>query len=142
MSGHYIGRMESVLTELRLAARRLSGDRWAAGGAILAAALGAGLNTAVFAVAYGVLLRPLPYAYSDRLVIVDTDASLTRIAEWRSRLTSFEQAGAYVRESFTVTIAGEPRLAPVAVVDDGFFDTLGARPRAGRTWTRGDASTA
>jgi len=39
--------------ELRIAARRLAADPWTAVAAIVAAALGAGLNTAVFAVAYG-----------------------------------------------------------------------------------------
>src|SRR5687768_9415527 len=141
MRRHYIGRMGNVLIELRMAARRLRGDRWAAGGAILAAALGAGLNTAVFAVAYGVLLRPLPYADAQRLAIVDVDASVTRVAEWGNRLTSFEQFGAYVRESLTAAIAGVPGLAAVAVIDDGFFPPLGARPRAGRTWSRGDSSS-
>jgi putative ABC transport system permease protein len=131
--------MSTVLNELRLAVRRLRGDRWAAGGAILAAALGAGLNTAVFAVAYGVLLRPLPYADAGRLAIVDADAKLPRIEDWRRALSAFGGAAAYRHEGFTVTIAGEPRLLPVALVDDHFFDTLGARPRAGRTWSAGES---
>ena len=49
-----------MLDELKHAVRRLRSDPWAASAAVLAAALGAGLNTSVFAVAYGVLLRPLP----------------------------------------------------------------------------------
>jgi putative ABC transport system permease protein len=136
---HYIGRMLTVMNELRLAVRRLRGDRWAAGGAILAAALGAGLNTAVFAVAYGVLLRPLPYADAGRLVVVDADARLPRIEDWRRALSVFGRAAAYRHEGFTVTIAGEPRLLPVALVDDHFFDTLGATPRAGRVWSMGES---
>jgi putative ABC transport system permease protein len=60
-------------SELRQAARRLRSDPWAAAGAVLAAALGAGLNTAVFAVAYGVLARPLPYADPTRLVVINAD---------------------------------------------------------------------
>lgn len=98
-----------MLNELRLAVRRLRGDRGAAGAAILAAALGAGLNRAVVPVAYGVLLRPLPYADAGRLVIVDTEAGLSRIDDWRRALSAFDRAGAYTREGFTVTIAGEAR---------------------------------
>lgn len=137
---HYIGRMSTVLNELRLAVRRLRGDRWAAASAILAAALGAGLNTAVFAVAYGVLLRPLPYADAGRLVVVDADAKFARVDDWRRTLSSFDRISGYAREGVTVTIAGEPRLAAVAVVDDAFFTTLGAAPRVGRAWAAGDAS--
>lgn len=131
--------MPALLNELRLAVRRLRGDRWAAGGAILAAALGAGLNTAVFAVAYGVLLRPLPYADAGRLAIVDADARLARIEDWRRALSAFERVSAYRDEGFTVTIAGEPRLLPVALVDDHFFDTLGTTPRVGRAWRPGES---
>ena len=127
--------------ELRIAARRLLSDPWAAGAAILAAALGAGLNTAVFAVAYGVLLRPLPYAQADRLAIVETETSLATVAAWRERLSSFERVAGYARDRFTVRGAGEPRLAGVAVVDEEFFDTLGARAEAGTPFRPG-ASTA
>jgi putative ABC transport system permease protein len=128
-----------LLAELRVAARRLLSDRWSAGAAILAAALGAGLNTAVFAVAYGVLLRPLPYARADRLVVVDVDAPLTRIADWRQQLTAFDRLAAYGRDRLTVRGAGEPRLAGVAVVDDEFFETLAASPAAGTVFRRGGA---
>src|SRR5688572_14084353 len=131
--------MSTVWSELRLAVRRLRGDRWAAGGAILAAALGAGLNTAVFAVAYGVLLRPLPYADPGRLVVVDADTRLTRIDDWRRALSAFDGVSAYRDEGITVTVAGEPRLLRVALVDDHFFDTLGTRPQAGRAWNAGES---
>jgi len=49
-----------MLTEIVYAARRLWKDRWTAAAAVLVSALGAGLSTSLFAVAYGVLLRPLP----------------------------------------------------------------------------------
>jgi predicted permease len=126
--------------ELRIAARRLQSDPWAAGAAVMAAALGAGLNTAVFAVAYGVLLRPLPYANAERLVVIEVDAPLSRIAEWRQHLTAFERVTGYARDRFTVRGAGEPRLAGVALVDDEFFDTLGARPEAGGPFRRGGST--
>ena len=127
-----------MLTELRLAARRLMADPWAAFGAVLVAALGTGLNSAVFAVAYGVLGRPLPYADAGRLAIVDGVVRRERIDEWRARLGSFERVGAYATAGFTVIGAGDPRSSPVAVVDADFFQTLGAGPRAGRPFSRGE----
>ena len=59
-----------MLDELKHAVRRLRSDPWAASAAVLAAALGAGLNTSVFAVAYGVLLRPLPFSESQAVVTI------------------------------------------------------------------------
>jgi putative ABC transport system permease protein len=106
----------------------------------MAAALGAGLNTAVFAVAYGVLLRPLPYAQAERLALVETETHFAQVAEWKRRLPSFERVTGYGRDRFTVRGAGEPRLAGVAIVDDEFFETLGARPEAGTPFRRGAAT--
>src|SRR3954463_9782195 len=121
-----------MLTELRLATRRLLADRWAAAGAGLASALGAGLNTAVFAVAYGVLVRPLPYADADRLVVMNADAPYARVDDWRTSLASFAQLSAYATDRFTVYGAGDARVTPTALVDEGFFDTLGMNVGVGR----------
>jgi predicted permease len=129
------------MNELRIAARRLRSDRWSAAGAILAAALGAGLNTAVFAVAYGVLLRPLPYADPDRLVIVDADARFESVQRWRDGLPAFEDVSAYAPAFLTTRGVGDTRVATVAVVDERFFATLGARPHAGSAFGSGDASS-
>lgn len=120
--------------------RRLRADPWAAAGAILAAALGAGLNTAVFAVAYGVLLRPFPYAHAERLAIVDADTLFVRVPDWRAGLTSFEPVAAYARDNSTIYGVGDPRIAAVAVVDDDFFTALGTPARLGRAFGRGDAA--
>src|SRR5258708_20654250 len=116
--------------ELRIAARRLLSDPWAAGAAIMAAALGAGLNTAVFAVAYGVLLRPLPYAHADRLVFIEVDAALSRVAEWRRPLTAVDRVTGYARNPPPVRGAGGPPPARGAPVGRGVFDTLYPRPPA------------
>lgn len=128
--------------ELRIAARRLRHDRWSAGGAILAAALGAGLNTAVFAVAYGILLRPLPYAQPDRLVVVNAGVRLTAADDWRRQLTSFEGISAFTRDNMTVRGIGDPRVAAVTMVDDEFFAVLGGGARIGRIFGRADADSA
>ena len=114
-----------MLDELKHAVRRLRSDPWAASAAVLAAALGAGLNTSVFAVAYGVLLRPLPYAHADRIVVLDADARFVTVQEWRDGLPSLESVSAYAIDHLTVHGAGDPRVATVALVDDRFFKTLG-----------------
>ena len=59
--------MEGWIRELRLAVRSLVGRPGFAALAIVTLALGIGANTAIFSVIHGSLLRPLPYADSDRL---------------------------------------------------------------------------
>src|SRR5687767_15866066 len=75
--------------------------------AIATLALGIGLNTAIFSVAYGVLWRPLPYPNPDRLVIVQsaqqTDTGPKTFVTWapvsyealRARITTLDQLAAY-----------------------------------------------
>jgi predicted permease len=130
------------MVELRHAIRRLLTDRWSAGGAVLVAALGAGLNTAVFAVAFGVLARPLPYAAVERQVVLSTDAALPEVDQWRARLPMFESFSASGRASLTVYGAGDPRLANVAIVDGRFFETLGGRTLVGRMFGHGEPACA
>jgi putative ABC transport system permease protein len=128
-----------MLRDLCVAARRLLRDRWSTAAAILVAALGAGLNTAVFAFAYGVLLRPLPYRDAEHLGVVHLSVPFDRVDAWRRELSTFEEIAGYTREGLTVRGLTEPRFVPVAVVTDTFFDTLGTPPRAGRTFVSGDS---
>jgi len=62
--------MQTLLYDLHHALRQLRKSPGVAGLAILSLALGVGANTAIFTVIEGVLLRPLPYAHSDRLVFI------------------------------------------------------------------------
>ena len=62
--------MQNLLYDLRFALRQLRNSLGIAVLAILTLALGVGANTAIFTVIDNVLLRPLPYAHSDRLVFI------------------------------------------------------------------------
>lgn len=129
----------ALLSEIGFAARRLLRDPWSTAAAILVAGLGTGLNTAVFAVAYGVLMRPLPYRDATRLAVVDVAVPFGRLDDWRNQLSTFEHIAAYERGGFTVRGLTEPRFVPVAVVDDTFFETLGSTAFAGRTFSPADS---
>ena len=120
--------------ELIAAGRRLRSDRWATASAAVAIALGTGLASAVFAIAYGVLLRPLPYRDASRLVMLDASAPLGQIDEWRQRLPALAPLAACARSPLTVRGMGDPRPVPAAVVDDAFFEVLGVPPVEGRVF--------
>ncbi|OGU32690.1 MAG: hypothetical protein A3K13_14290, partial [Gemmatimonadetes bacterium RIFCSPLOWO2_12_FULL_68_9] len=120
-----------------MAVRGLRTTPWTAAAAVLTLALGTGLTTAVYAVAYGVLFRPLPYARPDRLALVGSGRSLSvrkpDIDNWVARLRTVEDVAAYTRsERFTVRGAGEPRVVDIAIVSDRFFQVLGLAMERGR----------
>ena len=63
--------MQSILQDIRFAARRLVKDRWFTLAAIAALALGIGANSAVFTLVNAVLLRGLPFDEPDRIMMID-----------------------------------------------------------------------
>jgi putative ABC transport system permease protein len=107
--------------------------------AVLTLALGIGANTAIFSVVHAVLLRPLPYADPDRLVVLressllgeSSDAYLNFV-DWREQSRSFASMGALRGDSFNLTGIGEPERLPGALVSAGWLETLGIRPALGR----------
>jgi hypothetical protein len=105
-------------------------------------ALGIGLNTAIFSVAYGVLWRPLPYPNPDRLVVVSsaqqTETGVKTFWSWapvtyeglRPRVTTLDHLAAYTSIDAQLTGRGEPLQLPALDVSPNFFATLGVIPRA------------
>ncbi len=118
--------------------------------ALLTLALGIGANTAIFSVLNAVLLRPLPYADPDRLVVLGERASdgapgntgYVTWLDWRERTHSFEQL-ALVR-SYTPTLLLEQRPARIDAmrVSANFFHTLGVAPAIGRDFTAAEDTPA
>ena len=110
-------------------------------------ALGVGLNAAVFAVAYTVLWRPLPYPEPDRLGTIEPthggDRSggvrPDRYRDWSDRLRSADLAGVQQRER-RVRGNGPARITATALVSENFFDVLGVGAVRGRAprLVRGD----
>lgn len=113
--------------------------------ALLTLTLGLGINCAIFTVVNAVLLQPLPYPDSKRLVLIERHlpeitipaSSVTKFLFWREHSRSFESMTGYSSSSSGVNLtgAGEPvHLRSVRVSAD-FFHTLGVQPMLGRSFT-------
>ena len=110
--------------------------------------LGIGANTAVFSVVNGVLVRPLPYADPDSLVMVFNSfqqqgmergpAGIADFLDWKARAHSFQTLDAIANQRFTLVGDGEAEQIQGLTVTASFFETLGVRPLLGRTFTAGD----
>jgi len=117
--------------------------------ALATLALGIGLNTAIFSVAYGVLWRPLPYPNPDRLVMLSsaqqTEKGPRTFSTWapvsyealRSRVATLDDLAAYNSIDVPLTGGGEPLQLHGLEVSPNFFDTLGVNPARGRAFLTG-----
>ncbi|HEU4892747.1 MAG TPA: ABC transporter permease [Vicinamibacterales bacterium] len=139
--------LETAFQDVRYAARVLCRTPLFTIAATLTLAIGIGVNTAMFAVVFGVLIRPLPYADADRLyVLFQTSgrAGRTRVTpldfiDLQAQVRSLQVAGV-VGNGFTFTGRGDPELAIGHLVSGEFFDLLGSKPALGRTFGTADAA--
>ena len=143
---------ETLAHDVRHALRLLRRDPGFAFAALATLALGIGLNTAIFSVAYGVLWRPLPYAHADRLVILSstqrTDRGVRTFWTWtpatydavRARVTALDDLAAYSSIDAQLTGRGEPAQVHALDVSPNFFATLGVTPARGRAFLTGAAA--
>ena len=110
----------------------------------LTLALGIGANTAIFTVVNSVLLEPLPYLDTDRLVMVwsrweafdKTWVSPAELSDYREQCRTLEQVGAWYT-GFNLSLTGdfEPVSLPASAVTANLFEVLGVEPVAGRAFT-------
>src|SRR3954464_121179 len=116
--------------------RRAPGVPIACAGAM---ALGAGASTTIFALVYGVLLRPLPFPDPDRLVELSAKAadqtqnfSLPEFDDWERRTTSFTSLALFSTSPAALSTHSQTSSITSAVVSGRFFETLGVPPALGR----------
>ena len=138
--------MTNFLQDLRYALRMLARSPAFTLVAILTLALGIGANTAIFSVVNAVLLRPLPYPESNRLVFLgewseqvpEMSISMANFNDWRNQNKVFESMVAYQNDNVVLTGRGEPERLRLRRITAGFFPTLRVKPILGRELTPED----
>ena len=115
---------------------------------LLTLAIGIGANTAIFSVVSGVLLKPLPYPDSERLVSVwqtapglgikELNASPATYFTYREEGQTFQDIGLWQADSVSVTGLDQPEQVRALAVTDGTLPILGAQPVVGRLFSRKD----
>jgi predicted permease len=113
--------------------------------ALATVAICLGANLAIFAVINSVLLRPLPFPQSDRLVTIfntypkagveNDGSSITNYYERRGNLPAFESLSLYMERAETVGDAGSMQQEEIVRISPEFFTTLGVSPAIGRNFT-------
>src|ERR1700752_75220 len=135
--------MTSIWQDVKYAARMLLKNPGVTAIVILALALGIGANTAIFSVVNAVLLQPLPYDESDRLVFLNEKSqvldemsiSYPNLLDWRAQNQSFERIGVYNRGSYNLTGIGESERIIAAQSSADLFTILRVNPLLGRLYT-------
>ena len=141
--------IEDLAQDIRYGVRALRKNPAFSMVAVLALALGIGANAAMFTVAYGILLRPLPYADADRLTAVYMNYAARDFAygtmcvrdylTWKEYNRSFEDPVLFRTQRMDLGGSGSvPEQVQGAYVTAGFFPTLGVQPLIGRTFASGE----
>jgi len=134
---------------LRIALRQLLKSPGFTTTAVLMLALGIGATTAIFSIVEGVLLRPLPFPHSERLVVLadilrgadlggSGEAGVTApdIRAYTRDTHSFENLGGYSQLSYELSGIGEPAQVNAARLSGGVLPALGVAPVMGRFFTQ------
>ena len=137
--------MEKLLQDLRFAFRSLVRQPAFALTVILTLALGIGATTAIFSVVNALLLKPLPFEESDRIVSIQNLATNTGTPslnvsapdfhDWAAQSQSFEAMGYFTGGEWSVTVNNRADYATAFRVTPGFLPVLRAKPVLGRLLT-------
>src|SRR5215510_137241 len=142
--------LEGIARDIRYGSRLLKRDPGFTLVAVLTMALGIGATATLFTVAYGVLLRPLPWPDPDQLVRIEerrgglrgrTPWTMTNGSyhAWRDKATTIEGLGAWMSSSQVLWDTGDPERLPMTAATPSLFSILRARPALGRLFVEQDA---
>lgn len=137
--------MAGWLSDLRFGLRLLTRNREVTLVAVLAMAVAIGVAGTLFSVVNAILIQPLPFHQPERLVAIwqvdPANAAQWRpaapgnYADWRRMSQSFEEIGAAVSISKTLTSFDEPDTPLMQMVSKGYFEALSVQPAIGRLFT-------
>ena len=135
--------MQTLWQDLRYGFRMLTKTPVVTLIAVLTLALGIGANTAIFSVVNTVLLKPLPFADPDSLMVLQErneqvgvqSVAWPNFLDWREQSQSFTAMAAYRLQGFHLAGGERPARPMGGSVSASFFPLLGARPALGRTFT-------
>jgi putative ABC transport system permease protein len=138
--------MENLVRDLRYAARMLAKSPGFTFAAVLCLALGIGATSAVFSVVNAVLLRSLPYADPERIVMVWVEggdmerqpSSGAELLDYQELTGIFENVSGAVLSYLNLTGVDEPERLPVGRVSPGLLRSLGIRTSGGRVFEEGE----
>jgi len=135
--------METLWQDVKYGFRGLAKSPGFAAVIVLTLALGIGANTAMFSVVYGVLLRPLSYPQSDRIVSMqwtykgqpedNLDDHQFRYLEQHH--SPFQYLAADTPVGFNLTGGSEPERVSALRVSAEYFHVLGVQPALGRDFS-------
>ncbi len=136
--------LETIWQDLRYGARMLRKNLGFTVVTVITLALGIGANTAIFSFVNALLLRPLPYAEPDKLVMIwerrlgeGTNSNVVAPADfrdWCARNQTFTHLAALVETSLDVHEGDEPERVTAGQVSASFFEVLGIKPMLGRSF--------
>jgi predicted permease len=142
--------IDALRRDVRIAARSLIRRPAFAALAVLTLGVGMGATTAIFSLIDSVLLKPLPYRESDRLMAVwevrprfnqpRMSVAPANYLDWQREVQAFESLSAYYGGFVNLTGSGTPERLPAGNVTRNLFQTLGVEPLIGRSFVPPEGS--
>ena len=135
--------LSETYRDLKYSARTLRKHPGFAAVVVITLALGIGANTAIFSFVNAVILNPLPFPDSDRLVVIsevnndgtEMSVSLLNFQDWQARSRSFEELGGVRWVTFNLTGVNTPQRLAGQAVTLNYFSILGVQPQLGRIFS-------
>jgi predicted permease len=143
--------MDTLLQDFRYALRQLRKVPGFTLTAVLTLALGIGATTAIFTLVYDVLLRPLPYANPQQLVVIEEvvaefrdmypklPVNANHFFNWQTNSRTIQSMAVMDQSSMPLGMGGHPLQVNVVRATPGIFSVLSAGPQLGRAFTRQEA---
>jgi putative ABC transport system permease protein len=143
-------RMQKLLFDLRFVMRQLAKSPGFAVTAVLMLAFGIGATTAIFSIVEAVLLRPLPFPESDRVMVLadrlsgvkvnpngsdEVGVTVPDIKAYTRETKGFSALGGYQGAGYELSGKGDPAQVNASRLTAGVFPALGVAPELGRWFT-------